>query len=526
MMNTPLKSSTGFAARNPVASSTSTPAPIGGMNTREPEASMQPIFATVLENFWPQERFVGIRGGAEDHRPVPGVVRQLCGWNGATGRELWAFTDAGAYNVTTAGAVAPALGQAFTNGDMVLTNYATSGGSFMVGVNGVDNYFHYRSPTWTSIATFNVTNGTPAETIATNKFSFVAAHQRALFFIEKDSMNFYFLPVDSVSGDVRRFPLGGLFRSGGKLVAMGSWTFDGADGPDDMAVFITSEGQAAVYKGTDPNNASAWSLRGVFEIGQPLGKTPLRKLGGDLLVLTSYGLTSLTKLLKEGQTSSKTTLTDVIASYFQEVSQGVEASSDWRLIISPKLNLLMINVPGTAFRDRQQLAMNLVTGAWTVFKGWNSTCWELQNGQLYSGIGSKVARMWTASGDFGQRIACYARCAWTYLSPRARTKQVNLIRFITRIGGQLNISAGLDTDFRISNIYYPLNLTSYPISRFDTAVWGTATWGALEAMQTDWLTVPSPEGFCVAPSLRVFSADATFQWSAIDMTYTVGSLVG
>jgi len=525
-MYTPLKSKTGFAARNPVAQSASNSAPVGGLNTRDPEAAMANIFATKLVNFWPQERFLTVRGGAQNHCPVPSLVRQLGSWSGSTGRELWAFTDSGAYNVTAASSSAPALGQAFTSGDMVLTNYAASGGSYLVGVNGVDSYFHYKSPTWTSFATFNVSNGTASETIATNKFVFVAAHQRALFFLEKDSMNFYFLPIDSVSGDVKRFPLGGLFRKGGKLVAMGSWTFDGADGPDDMAVFITSEGQAAVYTGTDPSSASAWSLRGVFEIGQPLGKTPLMKLGGDLLVLTSYGLTSLTKLLKEGQTSSKTTLTDVISSLFQELSQGVETSSEWRLTADPKYNLLIINVPGTAFRDRQQLAMNIVTGAWTELKGWDATCWELHGGQLYAGIGEKVAKMWTKSDDFGQRIGCYARCAWTYLSPKARTKQVNLIRFLTRIAGQLDIAAGLDVDFRYSDTYYPLNLLSYPISRFDSSAWDSATWGALEAMQTDWLTVPSQEGFCLAPSLRVFAGDATFQWSAVDVTYTVGELVG
>lgn len=526
MMNSPLKSQKGFQARNAVAKSASNPAPIGGLNLRDPEAAMGNIFATKLENFWPQERFVSVRGGAEIHSPVAGAVKQLGSWNGATGRELWAFTNAGAYNVTAAATVAPALGQAFTSGDFVLVNYATSGGSYLLGVNGVDSYFYYKSPTWTQAATFNVANGAPSETIATNKFIYLAVHQRSLFFLEKDSMNMYFLPIDSVIGDVKRFPMGGLFKKGGKLVAMGSWTVDGADGPDDMAVFITSEGQAAIYNGTDPSSPTAWSLKGVFDIGNPLGKTPLFKLGGDLLVLTAFGLTSLTKLIKEGWTSSKTTLTDIISPLFQQLAQGVESSSEWRVTANPKLSLLMINVPGTAFRDQQQLAMNLVTGAWTVFSGWKATCWELSNGQLYAGIGNSVGRMWTTTGDFGNRIASYARCAWAYLSPKARTKQVDLVRFLTRLAGQVSISAGLDVDFRYTDNYYPLNLTSYPISRFDTARFDTATWGAVEVMQTDWLSIPTQEGFCLAASLRVFSADATFQWSAIDVVYSVGGIAG
>lgn len=526
MMKMPLKSSTGFEARNQVADSTTNPAPVAGLNTRDPEASMQAIYATIMENFWPQERFVGIRGGAEDHRPVANPVKQLGSWNGGTGRELWAFTDSGAYDVTATGGSSPSVAKAFTSGDMVLCSYATSGGSYLVGVNAVDSYFYYKSPTWTSVATFNVGGGSPGETIATNKFNYVAVHQRALFFLEKGAMNFYFLPIDSITGDVKRFPIGGLFRKGGSLVAMGSWTIDGADGPDDMAVFLTSEGQAGVYSGTDPSSPSAWNLRGVFDVGIPLGRTPFFKLGGDLLVLTTYGVTSLSKLMKEGWTSSKTTITDIISSLYQELASGVESSPDWRITANPKLSLLMINVPGTSTRPQQQLAMNLVTGAWTVFKGWPATSWELHDGQLYAGIGSKVAKVWTRSGDFGQRIPCYVRCAWTYLRPRARTKQVNLIRFLMRIAGGLSISAGLDVDFQVSNMFYPLAITTYDSSRYDAGEWDSARWSSPEKMQTDWLSIPVQEGFCLAPSLRVFAGDATFQWSATDCTYTVGGTVG
>lgn len=526
MMQIPLKSSTGFTKRNPVASAASSPAPIGGLNTRDPEASMKSLYATKLENFWPQERFISIRGGASNHIPMPDQVRKLGAWNGGGEKKLFAFTDTGAYDVTDAGDSPPPLSQAFTSGNMVLANYATSGGSFLVGVNGVDKYFYYKSPTWTLVEEFNVANASPAATVKTKDLTYVAPHQRALFFLEKGSLDFYYMPVDSITGGVKRYPLGGLFNKGGSLAAIGSWTIDSAFGPDDMAVFLTSEGQAAVYTGTNPDDANSWTLRGVFDIGEPLGQTPLFKLGGDILILTTYGLTSLTKLLKEGWTSSKTTLTDIIFAYFQNVVRGVEHSKEWCVTAHPKLNLLMINVPGTASRGQQQLAMNLVTGAWTTFTGWDTSCWELFEGQLYAGVGAKVAKMWTQSDDFGKRIASYARCAWTYLAPRARTKQVNLIRFLARIGGQLQISAGIDVDYRATTDYYPLRYIGYPVSRYDSDEWDSAVWSDSEVMQTDWITIPTQEGFCLAPSLRVFSGDATFQWSAIDVTYTVGGMVG
>jgi len=526
MINLPLKSQVGFGARNALAKSFSVAAPVGGLNTRDAEAAMRPIYATLMENFWPQEQSVGIRKGAVEHCPTPEEVKTVGMWSGAASRELIAFTDAGAYNVTAEAVSPPSVAQAFTSGDMVLANYAVSGGSYLVGVNGVDSYFYYKSPTWTTVSTFNVANGSPSETIATSNLSYVAMHQRSLFFIEKDSMNFYFLPINSITGDLNRFPVGGLFRKGGKLKAIGSWTIDGADGPDDMCVLVTTEGQAAVYSGTDPSTAGQWSLRGVFDVGTPLGKNPFYKLGGDLLILTTFGVISLAKLSKEGWVSSKSTITDIISSYFQQLVQGTENSSEWQITANPKLSLLLVNVPATETRERIQLAMNLVTGAWTVFRGWQTTSWELFEGTLYAGTGDGVIKVWTVPYDFGSRIPCYVRCAWTYLTPKARTKKVNLIRFLMRVSGELGISAGLDSDFAFSNTFYPIDAQLYPLSRFNNGTWDNATWGAYEQMQVDWLSVPCLEGFCLAPSLRVYAGDATFQWSAIDYAYTTGSIGG
>ena len=64
------------------------------------------------------------------------------------------------------------------------------------------------------------------------------------------------------------FPLGQIFKMGGFLVQMATWTIDNVSGMDDYAAFITSEGEVAIYQGYDPTQQSTWSLVGVFRIGR------------------------------------------------------------------------------------------------------------------------------------------------------------------------------------------------------------------------------------------------------------------
>ena len=83
------------------------------------------------------------------------------------------------------------------------------------------------------------------------------------------------LSVQSVAGTVANFPLGAVFGRGGRLVAGGTLTHDGGSGPDDYTVFVTSEGEVAVYAGSNPGNADEWAKVGCWFVGEPVGDRPL-----------------------------------------------------------------------------------------------------------------------------------------------------------------------------------------------------------------------------------------------------------
>lgn len=45
--------------------------------------------------------------------------------------------------------------------------------------------------------------------------NYVWVYKNRLFFVEKDSLNAWYLPVDSIGGAAEKFPLGGVFTRGG-----------------------------------------------------------------------------------------------------------------------------------------------------------------------------------------------------------------------------------------------------------------------------------------------------------------------
>lgn len=506
-----------------LAQSMPAPAPVGGLNARDAEAAMRPHFARFMVNFWPEERFVGIRKGWQAHKTgFAKAIRHTFAWRGPTSQKLFAVTDDGVFDATTAGAVG-AVAKALTSGKVITTNFNVSGGSYVFGVNATDDLWYYNGTTFTSVATYTI--GAGPSTIATNKFSYVAPHQRALFFIEKDSMNFYYLPINQISGAINLFPLGGLFKAGGKLVAMGSWTVDGGDGQNDLAVFVTSEGQAAIYLGTDPSDASKWALQGVYTVGKPLGHRPLVNIGGDLAIMTTFGLVSMSQVLKAGTVNEKTTYTGQVAALYRQYARAYESAEGWEAIVNPHLSMLVLNIPNTTTLGKTQLAMNMVTGAWTEFNGWDAKAWELFGQNLYAGFGTTLGKTWTETDDNGARIQAVVQLAWNFLKPRTARKTLKLIRFFIRLGGQIRLWGAVDSDFETGLDWQPIVTVDEDLSRFDTDLWNSAQWATLPAMDLDWLTLPCGDSYVLAPRLRVFAGDATFEWSAVDYAYTAGTVL-
>jgi len=520
MMKLPL--ATKRPRRQEIGQVMSVAAPIKGWNTRDPLANMDSRYAITLDNWLPGTGSVDVRPGMTAWETgIPAIVESLLAWKGPASEKLFAFTSAGVYDVT-AGGVAGASVQARTSGYSCGVNFTTTGGAFLVTVNGVDDLAYTNGTTWTTIASFAITGG---GSINTNQLQNVNSFKRSLYFIPKNSMSFFYLPIDSITGTVSEYPLGGLFPKGGSLVAMGTWTIDGGFGSEDYSMFITSEGQAAVYLGTNPDSVSTWTLKGIYDLSPPLGLKCFCKFGGDLLVLTRRGLVSMTKILQDTRLSPSASLSDVIGEAFSVAMASTGEQRGWEVIEFPDKNCLVCNVPQAEFSFSHQYVMNTKTGAWCRFKGWDGFTFCFFNAKLYMGMVARVTQVFTPGNDLDASITAEAKTAYSYYSPRSRIKSWKLLRANLNIGGTISVNLALDTDFAKDGTFGAAVFNVTELSRWDSALWDASVWSMEPGPRNEWVTVAAPDSYCAATRLRVIARDATIQWSATDTLFEPGALV-
>lgn len=512
------------AMNQPEARLDSFPAPTRGWNVRDPLSNMKKGFAVLLDNFFPLPYSVEFRRGSAEW--VTGIgerVNTLITYSPKTGvQEMWGFANDSLYDMSSAGAVGAAEVGSLSNDEWYCTNFGTTGGNFLLCVNGTDLMLAYNGTAWEAIdnssTMFSITN------VATSDFANLFVHKERLFYIEDASMSCWYPNVGTLGGALSEIDLSSVFDDGGYLVAGGSWSVDAGDGKDDYACFITSEGELAVYIGDDPGLSDSWGLVGVFKIGQPIGRRCLMKYGGDILILTVDGIISATAAFQRGRDEAKQlAITDVIQGAVAESGALYKGSYGWGMILFSPASMLIVSVPDT--NAKQQWAMNTVTKAWGRFKGWDATCFETFNDELYFGTDGAVMKAWTGKSDNGTAITGEFVPAFDYYGTRGSSKQFEMFRpTIEWDTNPLSIKVGFDTDFRIET---PTQDVSLPVSStggvWGTGTWNNAVWSGSVVAQSEWYTV-SGLGLSGAPHMIFESAVSSARITSYDVIHRRGTV--
>jgi hypothetical protein len=358
-----------------------------------------------------------------------------------------------------------------------------------------------------------------------NKFATVNLFKERLYFVIEDSLDFCYLPVDSINGAVTKFPLGGIFKNGGYLQAMGTWTIDAGYGVDDLAAFVTSNGEVAVYKGSDPSNPDDWALIGIWNIGQTFNRKCMFKYGGDLLVLTEGGLVPLSAGLQSTRLDPRVNITDKI---FYAISQATTLYSTiygWQINYFAKQNMLILNVP--AISGTEQYVMHNITKSWSRFTNINANCWELSGDDMYFGGDGYVGKFYETNADDGSNIRGFVQQAYSYFEARGQQKRFTLVRPILQTdNGVPTVLCGISTDFDTvdltNQISFNPNILSIGI--WDTASWDDANWGGQLVTTKIWQGVTGL-GYAGSISLNVVSQAIEFHWASTDFVMERGGIL-
>lgn len=519
-----------------VSKSASIPAPVGGWNARDALSAMPPSDAVLLENFYPTPSDVMLRKGYSVHvGNLPDQVESLMNYSGGTTEKLFAACGTKIYDVTSSAgtttwdsavwgtdlwdADASAVVTSLTNARFEEINISTSGGSYLLCVNGADKLRGYDGTNWwiDGDGAHDIT-GVDTSTIAQ-----INLFKNRVWLVQKNTLKAWYLPTSSIAGAAAALDFSSIASLGGYLMAMGTWTLDAGQGADDHAVFITSNGEVIVYKGTDPSDATKWALVGVWQIGAPFARRCFMKFSGDLLLLTYDGLVPLSAALQSSRLDPRVNLTDKIYYAISNATTSYGSTFGWGINYFAKANMLIINVP-VSVGSQEQYVMNTISKSWCKFTGWNANCFELYADNLYYGGNTQVCKAWNTDADNDTNITANAKQAFSYFGSPGVQKMWSMARPIFLTTGAPASLVGLNVDFSDDDITNSLTYSGTASGTWDSTIWGTAKWGGYPAISKAWQSV-SGIGFSAAIRMRVVTKDIETHWMSTDYVYQNGGVL-
>lgn len=496
------------------------PPPVGGWDTRNALSDMPAENAVILDNWFPETEKVILRPDHTSHATgMSGAVETIIEYTPLSGTgEVFAANNGAIYDVTSAGAVGAAVVSSLTNNRWQQVQIGTAGGQFLLIVNGDDTPRTYNGSTWAN-ATF--TGPTIASLIWCN------LHQRRLWFGEKDSLSGWYLAVNAITGAATEFSLAGVARAGGYIMAMGTWTRDGGDGPDDVAVFLTSEGEAILYSGIDPSDSANWSLIGVFRVGRPIGRRCMIKSGADLIMITEDGFVAASSVLSMDRAQTeRVAISRQINDAVNDAVRDYGTLFGWQPLVYSKGQMLIFNVP-TSSTTAHQYVFNSLTGAPCRFKDIDAASWGLVEDTAYIGDFSGVVHKFDtgARSDNGTPIAADGLPAFHHFGSPGEDKRFTLVEPIFQSDGDPTPALDLMTDYQV---VAPVSIASPAVEdpgAWGVGKWGVAKWGTGSKIFRGWRGV---RGIARAASLRVRVETDSSRPSWISTTYkytpTTGTL--
>lgn len=507
-------------ARRPVSIEESFTAPDEGWDAVSPLTDMGERRAITLQNFTARPGYVEVRKGYFPFATAGSAAVESVMVYRATIERMFAASGTAIYNITAGGAGVGVVA-GMSNARWQYVNFSTTGGQFLVCCNGADTPRQYTGATDTWAASTINGVGLTASTLVD-----VMSHKKRLYFIEVNTLHIWYLPVGAVTGTAVLFDLGPIFTEGGNLLCMGTWTFDGGNGVDDYAVFITDQGQVAVYQGDDPSSASSWALVGVYQIGFPLSRRAILKTGGDLAVITSDGIVPLSIALRTDRTASeRIALSARIQNQFALAVTSYKSNYGWEGIPYPGGNLAIFNIPIVTGTVSNQFVVNVLTGAWAKWTSANANCqpicWAIFNDVLYAGApNGNVFRADYGSTDNGDPITADLKTAFHYFRRKNQIKHFKMLRPIMFVTGTVQPAVEMNVDYADTTpTATPTVVSPTSLALWDVALWDSGVWADSLVIRNDWTSVTGI-GVCGAARLRV-SISAGSASSAVSTTVQI-----
>jgi hypothetical protein len=369
--------------------------------------------------------------------------------------------------------------------------------------------------------------------VSTASLIHVWQHNSRLWFVQGGAVSggttkAWYLPIDSIGGAAVSFDLGGLFAKGGSLLFGATWSSDSGSGFADRNVFVSDQGEIVVFAGDDP--ASNYEIAGHYQIARPVSPQTWQA-GGDLIIATEDGMVAM----------SAVATVDRAALIARAITANIEPS--WRRMVSTNLTGLpaqimkwnsmgLVGWPHRAGTDL--FVVNLITGSWAKWTGWDVQSMAMHQGLAYFGDTTSVYQMEAAGSDNGASYIC--RLSWLpeHLGAPGTFKVVGLIRAIFRslvpFNPKLSVAENYGKSFP-SAPNAPIETTIEAL--WDVGIWDSSIWDDAPDSEergtaiTQWVAAGAC-GYAVSPQVQITAGGSRMldaELVALDLSYSVGANV-
>ena len=407
------------------------------------------------------------------------------------------------------------------------TTPADYSGTFVITKTGA-NTFTYKMLTTPSgnatvVGTYTITGITG---VNSNTFVNINLFKDRLYYCKNGSLSFWYLDVQAIQGVASEFQLGGFFRNGSYLQAMGTWTLDAGYGVDDFAVYVTQMGEILVYQGFDPSDPNNWAMKGLWQMGQTFSRRCFFKWGGDLLLLTQDGLVPLTSALQSDRLDPRINLTDKIYYAVSLAASNYSQNFGWQINYLASENMLILSIPTDL--GMEQYVMHTITKAWARFTDIQAYCFTVSGDQdMHFGGDGFVGLFFNSFADNGNNIIANCQQAYNYFDSRGQLKRFTLIRPIFQTDtGVPTVLCGISTDFDTQPLTNQIafNPSAIKVGVWDTSLWDQNTWGGGLVTTKYWQGVTGT-GFAASINLSVASQGIDFHWASVDYVMEAGGVL-
>lgn len=538
MLQTAIRTKNQQAPQSQVSQSRTIVAPIKGWYVGSPLALAPDQTAVLLENAFPEIDFVRARGGAAvfaTGMPNAASVTTLMPYRAGGGYKMFAACGGNIYDVSNIGPVgAPLVTGLVSPGPFSYIQFSATGNQTLLAANGVDPVQLYNGVSWGT---------TPAITGLTgNPLNYLWVFQSNIWALQAGSLDAWYLPGSAIGGPISKFPMAPLFKRGGQLIAGGTWSIQTTGGLQFANIFVTDQGEVAIFSGTTP--ALSWALQGVYQISPPLGGRPLLQAGGDLAIMTTDGITAISQVQSTDQIAlQNTSVTIAIGPAWKDAVQARLGLAGWQILEWPLKTMVIVNMPQTTSSLNTQFVGNGRTGAWCRYTGWDAQCFEVGGSNLdqllYGTSDGRVMRAESGGYDDGKSYTMTIFPSFTdmaktdygfpSLSQSAERKQTKMVRPRLQTLGAILPKITMKTDYDES-IPPPPGPGLAPLAgaQWGVALWGVDVWPQASFLSQTWFPAFAL-GTTLSPVIQVtFAQTATpeVNLTATDVLFETGSLFG